>query len=165
MSLSANSLASWNDIQAIYTNLKTEYTRFNVVWTDPSNQQNSPVKSTSSSGDPYDLKTKIEALNSVSYVKNGTGDQGASLGANVASTNITPPNSGTPISASLFTSMNDTISKISQVCAFGFNACFVFDSFGCFSFEGFTFYSGNNGFSCGCNTSGFSFSFSKCTSF
>lgn len=105
---------------------------------------------------------------SVRSFKNGP--DVASMGTNIATTGVTPPNQGTLIQPIQMNNLNNTITRISQVCAFGFNSCFTFqsfsfDGFSCFSFESFGSNSSNNGFSCGCDTSGFSFSFSKCKCF
>lgn len=38
MALSSGNKASWSDIQTLYNNLKTQYTRLGVTWSDPTNR-------------------------------------------------------------------------------------------------------------------------------
>ena len=159
MALSTGNQNLWSDINSLYTALKSVYTKWGATWSDPTDRTNQLVQSTASSGDVYNLKAKIEALKSFAEI------------GNTANTGITPPSAGTLITEDPFVSMNTTISNINAVALNATNNGFNGSNNG-FGFNGtnngFGFNSTNNAFSCfscGCNGSGFNFSFSMCTSF
>lgn len=118
MSISKGSKLSWSDIQNIYTSLNVERERFGYSEVAiPSN----PGKATPN--EVSDLKTAIEELKNNKYV------------GNTANTGINIPSVGTLIYPLPFTTMSNTINKITDVCTFdsftpcdfdnGFSSCYV----------------------------------------
>ena len=125
MSLAKDQIASWADIQALYTAMNTARTKFSLsTVTVPSNP--GTMVNTSISA----LNDQVNAMSSHKFL------------TNVAVTGVTVTARGELIAVSPFTRINTTINNIQNTCAF--------DSFTFYTsnngFRSFSFFDFNNSF-------------------
>jgi hypothetical protein len=136
MALSQGSVASWADIQSLYSALNTARTKFGfstvTVPSNPGTMINTSVSN---------LNSLVNAMSSNKYLKN------------VAVTGVSVPARGDLIAVSPFSKISTTITRIQGTCAhdsFTFHTGnFANDSFHAFngSFRGFSYH----GSRFGCN--------------
>ena len=131
MSITQNSKILWSDIQALYTSLNTQKTRFGqATITIPNN-----VNKQAMAKDASDLVAAVESMASVSWI------------GSVAFTGATIPSVGDYITPDLFKKVETTIKNIENVFAnnngFGAHVTFSSDN----SFSDFVSFSSNNSFS------------------
>lgn len=133
MALSAGSVASWADIQAIYTAMNTARKKFGISTVTVPSNPGSMV--------PNNVKALNDLVNAMSSNRYLT---------SVAKTGVTPPSSGNLISATPYTRISSTVSRIQDTCAF--------DSYRSFD---------NRSFDSHCNRRSFGFDSSRggCTRF
>jgi hypothetical protein len=113
MALSKDQVASWADIQALYNTMNAERTKFSLsTIAVPSNPGTMVTRSIA------DLNSQVNAMSSNKFL------------TNIAVTGITMPATGDLIAVSPFTRINNTLTNISNTCAF----------------DSFTFNTNNHGF-------------------
>lgn len=127
MALSTGSLASWADIQAIYTAMNAARTKFSIATVtvpgSPGAMKPDNVKA---------LNDLVNAMSSNRYL------------SSVARTGITPPSSGALIYADPFTQISSTIEAMQDTCAF--DSFRDFRDFRSFDFRGFDGFCDNRSF-------------------